>query len=205
MKTSFVLCVIGLLASTLPHHLSAEENLWFREDFKETPPEVPVQPKHLANPDLILHRLGPSEGKIKRSFHVNKPGDPHYVWSGLCEKTWALAFENKKKPADLSKLGKVKWRTKQGSDRVLHVIVKSHEDGWLVSDKGTPATKNWTISEIDLTTCKWYKLDIKTITKGELVMTPNLTAIQTIGCTDLKPGGRSKACSRLDWIEVYGQ
>lgn len=197
---TFSICLLTSLSSTEKKN----QRLWFREDFTETPPEVPVQQKHLANQDLILKRLGPSEAKIKRSFHVNKPGDPHYIWSGLCTKTWALAFEHKQQSADLSS-GKVRWRTKQGADRVLHVILKSPDDGWLVSDKGTPASKKWTISEIDLTPCKWYKLDIETITKGELTKNPNLTAIQTIGCTDLKPGGRSKACSRLDWIEVYGK
>jgi len=194
----------GLL-QTLSSAEKTQESLWFREDFTETPPEVPVQQKHLANPDLILKRLGPSEDKIKRSFHVNKPGDPHYVWSGLCEKTWAIAFEHKKLPANLSKSGKVRWRTKQGADHVLYVILKSPKDGWLVSSKGTPSSKNWIVSEIDLTAYQWYKLDIETITKGELVKTPDLTEIQIIGCTDLKPGGRSKACSRLDWIEVYSK
>ena len=205
MKVSFALCLIGLLGNMLPQVICAEVNLWFREDFTETPPEVPVQQKHLVNQDLILHRLGPSEDQIKRSFHANKPGDPHYVWSGLCEKTWALAFENRKQSADISKSGKVRWRTKQGEDRILHVILKSSDDGWLVSDQGTPASKNWTVSEIDLTTCNWYKLNIQSITKGEFVKKPNLTTIQIIGCTDLKPGGKSKGCSRLDWIEVYGE
>ena len=33
-------------------------DLWFREDFAETPPEIPVQQKHLANPELILTARG---------------------------------------------------------------------------------------------------------------------------------------------------
>jgi hypothetical protein len=204
MKAFFAISFCCFLTGILPAQLCAAENLWLREDFTETPPEVPVQQKHLANPALLLRRHGPSEDKIKRSFHANKPGDPHYVWSGLCTKKWAITFEHQKQSANLSKSGKVRWRTKQGADRVLYVIVKSPKNGWLVSDQGTPASKNWIVSEIDLTECQWYKLDIETITKGELVKSPDLTAVQIIGCSDLKPGGRSKACSRLDWIEVFG-
>jgi hypothetical protein len=28
--------------------------------------------------------------------------------------------------------------------------------------------------------------------------------VEEVGFTDLMPGGISAACSRLDWIEVYG-
>ncbi|MBC8873782.1 MAG: SGNH/GDSL hydrolase family protein [Planctomycetes bacterium] len=178
--------------------------IWFREDFTETPPEIPVQQEHLANPDLILTRLGPGEGQIKRSFHENTPGDPHYVWSGLCPRKWAIAFEHRVSSIDLSGRGKVRWRTKQSADRVLRVIVNTG-DGWLVSDRGTPQSEDWIIDEIDLTECRWFRLDIESVTKGELVENLALSRVREIGFTDLMPGGQSKACSRLDWIEVYGK
>lgn len=177
---------------------------WFREDFAETPPEIPVRQKHLANPDLILKRLGPGEGQIKRSFHENIPGDPHYVWSGLCPGRWAVVFEHRASSVDLSRHGKVRWRSKQSADRVLHVIVNTGV-GWLVSDRGTPQSDDWFVDEIDLTECRWFRLDIESVSKGELVENPDLSHVREIGFTDLMPGGQSKACSRLDWIEVYGK
>ncbi len=160
---------------------------WFREDFTETPQEIPVQQKHLANASLILKRLGPGEGQIKRSFHENKPGDPYYVWSGLCPGTWALAFEHRTSTVDLTHFGKVRWRTKQ------------------MADRGTPESNDWIVDEIDVTTCGWFRLNIKNITKGEQVGKPDLSRVREIGFTDLMPGGKSKACSRLDWLEVYGK
>ncbi len=194
--TAFRLSAIFLVSCQI---VSAD--LWFREDFTETPPEVPVQQKHLANPDLLLHRHGPGEGSVKRSFHANKPGDPHYVWSGLCKGNWAISFENKKSCADLSH-GRVRWRTKQGADRILYVVLKT-SGGWMVSGEGTAASKDWIISEILLGKSAWYTLDIQNVAKGEKVAKPDLAGVKAVGCTDLMPGGKSNACSRLDWIEVY--
>jgi hypothetical protein len=34
---------------------------------------------------------------------------------------------------------------------------------------------------------------------------PDLSSVLEVGFTDLVTGGGSDACSRLDWIEVYGQ
>ncbi|MGM0487331.1 MAG: GDSL-type esterase/lipase family protein [Planctomycetota bacterium] len=178
--------------------------VWFREDFKELPPEIPVQQKHLANTNLVLKRFGPGESKIKRSYHENVPGDPHYVWSGLCPGRWALVFAHRTSSADLATYGIVRWRTKQFGDRVLYVIVNT-PDGWLVSDQGTARSNEWIVDTIDLTECRWFSLDIDTVTKGALVESPDLSKVREVGFTDLMAGGKSKACSRLDWIEVYGK
>ncbi|MFW6170982.1 MAG: GDSL-type esterase/lipase family protein [Planctomycetota bacterium] len=178
--------------------------VWFREDFKELPPEIPVQQKHLANENLILKRFGPGESKIKRSYHENVPGDPHYVWSGLCPGRWAVVFAHGTTSADLSNYAIVRWRTKQFGDRILYVIVKT-KDRWLVSDKGTASSKDWIVDTIDLAKCRWFSLDVDTVTKGALVESLDLSEVREIGFTDLMSGGKSQACSRLDWIEVYGK
>lgn len=182
---------------------SQEISLWFREDFTETPPETPVQQKHLSNPDLILTRLGPGADLIKRSFHEDKPGDPHYVWSGLCEGRWGLTFYHPKTEVDLAGKGWVRWRVKQGGDRVLHLILRTGS-GWLVSDQGTPASKDWIEATLHPAQCDWYQLDIVTMERGNPVPNPDLDHIREVGFTDLQPGGKSQSCSRLDWIEVHG-
>jgi hypothetical protein len=122
----------------------------------------------------------------------------------LCPGRWAVAFEHRASSVDLSRHGKARWRTKQSADRVLHVIVNAG-DRWLVSDRGTPQSKDWIVDEIDLTECRWFRLDIESVTRGELVENPDLSQVHEIGFSDLMPGGQSKACSRLDWIEVYGE
>ena len=52
---------------------------------------------------------------------------------------------------------------------------------------------------------KWYRFDIKAIKKLEPFEDPDLSRVEEIGFTDLKKGGGSHQCSRVDWIEVWGQ
>jgi len=47
-------------------------------------------------------------------------------------------------------------------------------------------------------------MDMESITEQQPVPNPDLSDVVEIGYTDLMPGGQSNACSRLDWIEVYG-
>ena len=60
------------------------------------------------------------------------------------------------------------------------------------------------MSEFIVSDIQWYALDIESITEGKVVTDPDLSRVDEIGITDLMAGGKSNACSRLDWIEVYG-
>ena len=40
--------------------------------------------------------------------------------------------------------------------------------------------------------------------EGQPVENPDLSKVDEVGFTDLMRGGQSRACSRLDWIEVFG-
>ena len=52
---------------------------------------------------------------------------------------------------------------------------------------------------------RWRKLNITSVIEGDWATNPNLSRVEEIGWTDLMRGGESAACSRLDWIEVYGR
>jgi hypothetical protein len=47
--------------------------------------------------------------------------------------------------------------------------------------------------------------DISSVIEGAPVSHPDFTRVDEIGFTDLMRGGQRAACSRLDWIEVYGK
>ncbi|MFW6290079.1 MAG: hypothetical protein ACOC0R_03840, partial [Mariniphaga sp.] len=65
-------------------------------------------------------------------------------------------------------------------------------------------SKDWRIKEFNLQDINWHLLDIDRVVEVGPAKNPDLSNVEQVGFTDLMPGGKSAACSRLDWIEVYG-
>ena len=179
--------------------------LFFREDWKEIPAATPVTQKHVANKDLILSLYGPGRDSIKKSHHDSPADDPYYIWSGTCLGNWAVTLKNSSSYVDLTSYGKILWRSKQSGLRCLHPVLKLADGTWLVGNLGDCMSSDWRITEFNISDINWYSLNIKTIIEGKTVIKPDLSKVDEIGFTDLMPGGVSDACSRLDWIEVYGK
>ena len=87
----------------------------------------------------------------------------------------------------------------------MHIILKLSDGKWIVSDQCECQSNDWRIHEFNLADIGWYELNINSVVEGAPVHHPDLTRVDEIGFTDLMRGGESLACSRLDWIEVYGQ
>jgi hypothetical protein len=198
--------LVGILL-ILQFHCSAQyrPSLFFREDWKEIPAATPVTQSHVSNTDLILNLYGPGADSIKKSHHDHPSDDPYYLWSGLCTGNWAVTLKNKKSYVDLSEYAKISWRSKQSGLRNLYIILKLADGTWLVSDQCDGQSKDWRIHEFNLADINWYQLDISSVVEGTPVNHPDLSRVDEIGFTDLMRGGQSNACSRLDWIEVYGK
>ncbi|MBN3036489.1 MAG: hypothetical protein JW861_12960 [Bacteroidales bacterium] len=200
----FVICTMPLFLS-VTCQAQYRPSLFFREDWREIPPETPVNQGHVANPDLILTLYGAAIDSMRKSNHDHPSDDPFYVWSGLCKGNWALTLKNPGSFVDLSEYAKIKWRTKQSGYRCLHILLKLADGTWLVSDQCDGRSVDWLIREFNIGDIRWYSLDIETITERQRVDHPDLTRVDEIGFTDLMAGGSSPACSRVDWIEVYGK
>jgi hypothetical protein len=142
---------------------------------------------------------------MRKSNHDRPADDPFYVWSGLCAGNWAVTLKKSDSYVDLSEYAKLKWRTKQSGFRCLRILLKLADGTWLISDQCDGRSGDWRIREFNISDIKWYTLDIKTITERKPVEDPDLSKVDEIGFTDGMPGGRSDACSRVDWIEVYGK
>jgi hypothetical protein len=180
--------------------------LFFREDFKTIAAACPITQAHIANPDLLMGMYGPGCDSIRKSHHDTPADDPYYVWSGLCQGNWAFTLKHKKDYVDLSSFSSIKWRSEQSGFRNLHIILKLADGKWLVSDQAAGASKDWKEFEFLISEIQWYTLDIKNVIEGRApVKNPDLSKVDEIGFTDLMTGGGSNACSRLDWIEVYGK
>jgi hypothetical protein len=105
----------------------------------------------------------------------------------------------------LSGYSKIIWRSKQSGLRSLHLVLKLADGTWLVSSQCDDLSKDWRIHEFNIMDLSWYTLNIKSVIEVKPVSNPNLSKVDEIGFTDLMTGGGSDACSRLDWIEVYGK
>lgn len=201
-----VYLISGILLFLLPDCIAqSRPSLFFREDWKEIPAATPVTQGHVSNKDLILNLYGLGADSIKKSHHPQPSDDPYYIWSGTCLNNWAVTLKNSKSFADLSGLAKIMWRSKQSGLHNLHIILKLANGTWLVSDLSDGPSKDWRIQEFNLMDITWYLLDIRTVVVGPAAKSPDLSKVDEIGFTDLMRGGQSDACSRLDWIEVYGK
>lgn len=196
--------VLGLLVLSM---LAAQDRpgLFFREDWKETPAETPLTQAHVANAALLLAAYGPGKAGLKKSHHDQPADDPYYVWSGQCAGNWAVALRHRTMQADLTGQAKIRWRSKQAGFRQLRIILKLADGGWLVSEEADGPSADWRVREFNLADIRWRKLDIDAIVEGAWVEKPDLSRVDEVGCTDSMRGGGSIACSRLDWIEVYGK
>jgi len=180
--------------------------LFFREDWKESPAEVPVTQAHVAGEGLLVTRHGPAADTIKKSHHDEIPNDPWYIWSGACtDGRWAISLKKEDSLVDLSRNGRVRWRTRQSGPNVLKIILELDDGSWLVSDRGFGETPSWHEFDVILTSLSWRELDIQKVQAGRLVKQPNLARVRSIGWTDLTIGNISKGCTRVDWIEVHGK
>ena len=179
--------------------------LFLREDWKESPAATPATQEHVVNPKLVLRLYGPGKDGIKKSHHDKPADDPYYIWSGTCAGNWAVALRHRDSYVDLTGLALVRWRSKQAGFRQLRLILKPASGDWLVSDQADGPSADWREYQFNVQDLRWRKLDIAKVVEGAWVEKPDLTRVDEIGFTDLMAGGGTPACSRLDWIEVYGK
>jgi hypothetical protein len=200
-------CLISTVLLFSSTFISAQyrPSLFFREDWKEIPAATPVTQKHVAKIDLLLGLYGPGADSIRKSHHNTPADDPYYIWSGLCLGNWAVTLKNTKSYVDLTGYAKIIWRSRQSGLRCLHLVLKLADGTWLVSSQSDDLSKDWRIHEFNLMDITWYELNIKSVIEVNPAANVNLSKVDEIGFTDLMTGGGSDACSRLDWIEVYGK
>src|ERR1700722_4632337 len=85
--------------------------LFFREAWQQVPldTEHAVAQQSVANPRLLLSVYGPGGKQIQTVKHA-PPDDTVHIWTGLCESNCGLTLRDKDNYADLSGLGKIRWR-----------------------------------------------------------------------------------------------
>jgi len=207
IRKLLIICIITNLFFISFTNCSAQyrPTSFFREDWREIPAATPVNQEHVANKDLVLGLYGPGCDSIRKSHHDTSFDDPYYIWSGLCDGNWVVTLKHNKSYVDLTGHAKILWRSKQSGLHSLHLVLKLADGTWFVSSQGDGISKDWRINEINIMDINWYTLDIKSVIELKPVSNPDLSRVDEIGFSDLMTGGASDACSRLDWIEVYGK
>ena len=188
-----------------PIFAQTRPGLFFREDWAETPAATPLTQEHVSNKDLVVTLYGPGRDQIKKSHHDQPADDPYYVWSGEATGNWAVSLRHRRAYADLTGQGKIRWRAKQEGYRQLRIILKLADGTWLVGDQADGASADWRERELNVSDLRWRRLDVQKVVEGAWVEKPDLRKVDEVGFTDLMIGGGSPACSRLDWIEVWGK
>jgi hypothetical protein len=59
---------------------SYRPGLFYREDWKETPAEIPLNQSHVENSALTVHLYGAGIDSLKKSHHEKPADDPYYGW-----------------------------------------------------------------------------------------------------------------------------
>jgi hypothetical protein len=194
-----------LATPSAPAPAVAAPGLFFREDWKETPPQTPITQDHVGHPDLILTCHGPGQALVRKSHHDQPADDPYYVWSGETTSNWAVSLRHRRMSVDLTGPGRIRWRSRQTGFRALRIVLKLGDGSWVVSDTTDGESAEWRVREFAIADVRWRVLDVDTVVEGRAVPDADLSRVVEVGFTDLMRGGRTPASSRLDWIEVYGR
>ena len=185
--------------------------LFFREDWRQVPADTEhaITQQGIGNPHLLLGLYGPG-GKLIQTVKHAPPDETIHIWTGLCETNCGLTLRDKDNYVDLTGLAKIRWRVWEYGFRQLYPIVKLADGTWLVGNHADGYTADYIDSDIHVADVRWRLLDIAQMAEKDgknWVEHPDLSRVDEIGFTDLRPGTGhgTGSSSHVQWMEVYGR
>jgi len=189
--------------------------LLFREEWNSLPMAQPITAEHLSNTGLTLNLYGDVAG-IRKSQHPTE----NYTYTGETLTNWGLTLSDPEAYWDLSRNGRVMLKTRNSGWRLTHIMIRTADGSWYVSEEGNPESTYWIEREYILSNLRWRNLMMEdrptnasnqrepVTTRQPLIptsaATPDLTRVVEVGFTDLMPGGWIPASTRVNAWAVYG-
>ena len=190
--------------------------LLFQEVWTRAPLTQPMVQDNLGNKQLTLHIYG-NANEIRKTYH---PTDD-YTYTGETTSNWAITVSDASAIWDLSGTAKIRLKTQNSGYRFLHVVIKTADGKYFVSEEGSPESSVWIERDYVFSDLNWRNLmmtdtptnasnrrqpDPKRIpiiptSQG----TPDLTRVEEVGFSDLMPGGWIPSTSRVASFAVYGK
>lgn len=142
---------------------------------------------HSAGGDSALSKRRPWPGSLEPAEAVLANPDLVLTWhgpgqAGIRRANWAVSLRHRGGAVDLTGQAQIRWRAKQSGFRQRY----------------------WRMREFNVADLRRRTLDIGKVVKGRWAAGPDLRRVMEVGFTDPMRGGGIPACSRVDWIEVYG-
>lgn len=190
--------------------------LLFHEAWTRAPLTQPMVQDNLGNKHLTLHIYG-NANDIRKTFH---PSDD-YTYTGETTSNWALTVSDASSIWDLSGTAKIRLKTQNSGYRFVHVVIKTADGRYFVSEEGSPESSVWIERDYVFSDLKWRNLmmtDTPTNASNRRQpdpkripivptskATPDLTRVEEVGFSDLMPGGWIPSTSRVASFAVYGK
>ena len=190
--------------------------LLFHEAWTRAPLTQPMVQDNLGNKHLTLYIYG-TAGEIRKTFH---PTDD-YTYTGETTTNWAITVGDKTTTWDLSGTAKIRLKTQNSGYRFLHVVIKTADGRYFVSEEGSPESSVWIERDYVFGDLRWRNLmmtDTPTNASNRRLpdpkripiiptsrATPDLTKVDEVGFSDLMPGGWIPSTSRVAAFAVYGK
>lgn len=188
----------------------------FHEAWTRAPQAQPIGQANLGNQQLILHIYG-NANEIRKTFHPIED----YTYTGETTTNWALTVSDKTAYWDLTGDARIQLKTRNSGYRVLHVVIKTTDGYYYVSEEGSGESTAWIERDYIFSDLTWRHLlmtDTPTNASNRRAPdpkrvpivptsrgTPDLSKVEEVGFSDLMLGGWIPSTSRVNSFDLWGK